>query len=684
VFLRSLTIDNFRALEKIHLDFDRKINLIVGPNAVGKTTVLEAIRLTKALAAPRVQNESMQALFSLGASTPQNPQFLMLSALARDSKKNVTIRCSFDLETFELDLLEASLPRMTTEFTLAQTGAPMGSPAASIAFLSSPQGRQAIGFAEQALFETMGSIRSGGKKCIIGLVIEASSGRIHAEDPASGQFIAFLDRQLPPHRTVFSYFPADRALPFGEQPVQFGSADALTQMESYSSQPQLKYTRLKNAIFTAEIMGEDERTKLRNDFQTIFSGILKGRKLGDIGVNHLGLLSIKVEDTEAKRTFEIDGMSSGEKGLILTCLIIARSLEKGGIILFDEPELHLNPAVCRELLPFLAERYFEPQGLQAIICSHSPEILANGLDRDDCSVFHLISETAIPKVRRHEREQISEALRKLGTSESEGLLYKATIFVEGIEDVELLENGFPALLRPYKLKDLGGRNEVVKQVLLLQKAEQSGMDLPPRYFIFDRDRAPSSLTSSDRVKVLQWDRHCLENYLLDADAMTDILTDPEVVANPLAHQGEVSDLLRATAMLQLDEFVARQIYERQKFGGLGIKNDEIEGKTINEMADALFGGIESVQGQICALESDNWKRSFVSRCEVEREKMHSLWDAGQWEKDCDGKRAMTELHQRVGLRMALPKFKTRVMAQMARQKTRNWLLVEALLKTLVR
>jgi hypothetical protein len=50
----------------------------------------------------------------------------------------------------------------------------------------------------------------------------------------------------------------------------------------------------------------------------------------------------KGQDVQTNRTFDLDVMSSGEKGLILTCLLIGRSIVNGGIILVDEPELHLK------------------------------------------------------------------------------------------------------------------------------------------------------------------------------------------------------------------------------------------------------------------------------------------------------------------------------------------------------
>ncbi len=49
--LHTLRISNFRALENIEVQFDTLVSVIIGPNAIGKTTILEAIRFAKAVLA---------------------------------------------------------------------------------------------------------------------------------------------------------------------------------------------------------------------------------------------------------------------------------------------------------------------------------------------------------------------------------------------------------------------------------------------------------------------------------------------------------------------------------------------------------------------------------------------------------------------------------------------------------
>ena len=71
--LLSLHITNFRGLTDVAFDFDQATNVIVGPNAVGKTTVLEAVRLAKALLSPRYFQEGQQVLASLGAMSSNVP-----------------------------------------------------------------------------------------------------------------------------------------------------------------------------------------------------------------------------------------------------------------------------------------------------------------------------------------------------------------------------------------------------------------------------------------------------------------------------------------------------------------------------------------------------------------------------------------------------------------------------------
>src|ERR1700722_2698318 len=110
MYLKSLSVRNFRALEDIHLDFRGTADVIVGPNAVGKTTILEAIRIARAILSPRINNEGQQILIGLGAVSPHLPQQINFAALARDPKAPLVINCKYELSALETAKLDVLIP----------------------------------------------------------------------------------------------------------------------------------------------------------------------------------------------------------------------------------------------------------------------------------------------------------------------------------------------------------------------------------------------------------------------------------------------------------------------------------------------------------------------------------------------------------------------------------------------
>lgn len=681
--IQSVSIKNFRALEDIYVDFDSKVNVIVGPNAAGKTTILEAIRLLRAMLTPRTQNEAGQVLQALGAASPHMPTQLRLQAIARDVQKPVIIGCRFNLETHEINALNIGVDAIANGLIQSQVGQAFAAPGALIGFLASPQGRQMLEANKPLIIAAISKIQST-KQCFLELTVSEAGGVNSTADPIEAQMAAFLERHLPPYQTSFTYFPADRALPSGEHPVQLGGPDAQQQLESYNSQPSTKFNRLKNTIFSAAVLADtdDAQNSMPAQFKRIFEGILKGRELLKWGVNEIGLLSVLIKDTESNRVFDLDGMSSGEKGLILTFLLIARSVVEGGMVLLDEPELHLNPAVCKDLLSFLIKEYVLPRNLQILICSHSPEILAGAFDSEECSLYHLISPNNLSKVRAQDEITLTNALKRLGASESENLLYKGIIFVEGPDDVSLLEAGFSQILRRYKLKFATGRKEVEKTIRDIQRYESEGILVEPTFFIFDKDDTPTKLKTSAAAKVLQWDRRCLENYLIDLEAISNLLMDDEVTKNPFTNMGEVSKLIRDIAFGQLDEFAARRVYSRLSFDSVGMRKDDVTNKSPKEITEAMFGRIQHVRNQLDSINPVTWKDEFEKSINDERAQLEAIWMT-TWQNDCDGKKLIEDLSKRVSLNMNLKRFKIRLMKEIALNKSSSWTIVEGHLKNLL-
>jgi hypothetical protein len=368
--LKHLSIQNFRALENIDLTFRGFADVIVGPNAVGKTTILEAIRIARAILAPRIPNEAQQCLIGLGAISPHLPQQINFGALARDPQLPVTITCKYELSEQEVGRVDSLVPTLINSVVQAGLGAAGLDRLNLVPFLSSPRGRQAVIDATKFVEANLSPIKTS-KICTLQVTCDPSLRNFSGLDQISQLVVAAFEGTLPPHLTLFSYFPADRALPTGDVPIQVGAPDVNAQLLSHNTQPQTKFQRLKTTIVNSYLLNCGDPTGILQDFKKISSHLLKDREILGLQIDNFGLVSVQVKDLVTNQVFDLDNMSSGEKGLLLMFLLITRSMHEGGILLIDEPELHLNPAVCKLLLPFLVDEYLKPRNLQAIICDRT-------------------------------------------------------------------------------------------------------------------------------------------------------------------------------------------------------------------------------------------------------------------------------------------------------------------------
>ena len=680
--VQRLKVKNFRALEDIDVDFTSPVSVVIGPNAAGKTTILEAIRLAKAVLAPRTQQETNQALISLGTMSPHLPQRLFPEAVACDPSRPTSIKCDFKVHELELDVLRKALPRIPAQLAQSSSGIIFSSQNQIASFFASESGKLALKEAEAEVKSNFSELEV--RKIIrVHLNMDWSTGIIGGEYPVDQMFFSVIEQLMDPSKTTFSYFPADRSMPAGEQPVQLGIADTSAQLESYNSQPQTKFIRLKHTIFSSIVQNEQGRKVIEEDFKLIFERILRGRSLSNIGINEVGLLSIRIKDNESGRTFDIDALSSGEKGLILTFLLIGRSMADGGVVLLDEPELHLNPAVSRDVLQFLIEEFVTKRNIQAIICSHSAEILTAALEDPSCQLYHLRGGKSLARVRQHDQGEIRDALSRLGSSESESLLYRGTVSVEGIHDAEILRVGFDDLFRRFKFRERGGRGEIERSIKELQKAEKSDSEIGFHFFLFDHDRHPTDLSSSDHVRLLQWDRTCLENYLLDVDIITDLTREAEFSDRPMKNTSDMLLEMKRLAREQLSEVAARITFRELGLQSVAFDMNVLRSEnSAAAMAGKLIQRIEQIEELFGSLRVCNFGEKFVERFGSEFLGLEPVWD-DRWREVCDGKRLLEQLRRDGLIKGDLLRFKRRVASEMRAAKTEVWRTLESKLKEFI-
>jgi hypothetical protein len=637
--------------------------------------------LAKSLLAPRTQSEQQQTFISLGAASPHFPQRLFLAGLAYEASRPVEIRCTYSLSTDEVAKLKQGIFQVVQSVVAARAGRNFTNPAELIQYLQSPPGEIATQDVRQEVALYLDRL-TGSPVITLGIHMDCQTGQIRALEPLAGPLVAFLEQVLAPHLTMFSYFPADRALPMGEVQMQLGAADINQQLESHNSQPQLKYQRLKHTIINALVFNEIDRDTVKTEFEKIFTGLLKGRRIDTIGINELGLLSIMTIDIASGRPIELDSLSSGEKNVALTFLIIAKSVFRGGVVLFDEPELHLNPAVCRDVLPFMLDEYAIPREIQFVLCTHSPEILESAFSRDDCTLLHILSSRNMSRVGRRSVDEYANALQKLGTSVGQSLFYAGTIVVEGVDDIAFLEVAFPIVARKFNLTEKGGRKEVEKTVAKIQELEAGGERVSPMYIIHDRDDDVGNLRSSNAVKIMPWPRYCLENFLIDLDVITELLKDNTVTRSPVANQGEVHTRLKSLAFSQLDELAARKVYNSYGYENPSLRREDVEGQALSEITQTLFKRMSGARSRLPDVDYNTWSDRFISDCAATKADLEPSWQAN-WREICDGKLLMRQLHIASNLKMSHQSFKLKIAQRMRDAGSENWRIVRDLLSKLL-
>jgi len=670
VRLDQVRIRNFRGLKDIEFNTQAQVTVIVGPNAVGKTSIFEAIRFHKALLIPTSLGESLTVLSNMGAFFAPT-QSILLPAILGNVNEKMEIKLSTVVTEEEIKVIERWLPQLAPLHLRNKLAvAPGQQDLALLQYLSSPAGREGLEQATKEMSEAGEALRSN-RRLSPTLIIDPKAPTPRGSDVISQELLTGLFQSVLPTHTLLNYFPSDRSMPAGEVNIQIGSAEANAQIQSFTVAPASKYARLKQYLVNQFLAGQENQKQVIDDFQEVFGKLLAGKRLASLRSTPQGTLSVLIQDEGTKAVYDIDYMSSGEKGLLCTFFLMKRSTARGGIVLLDEPELHLNPAVCRQILPFLIETVVKPLDIQVLICTHSPELLAFAHESGDCELLHLVSGSEIAAIHSGDKPQVFDALRRLGAQTMDILFSRGSVFVEGTDDSELLQSGFQERLAGFKISQLRGRTEVEKNIRALQQAEKAGELDSLQCFVFDRDRAPTDLIDTALVKVLQWERYCLENYLLDHDAIFDACKDLKVGAPP-ANRASLRSILRDLAFDQIRGVVAREVYRELEVDNPGLRPSEVDSASDYEtIAAALASRLQKIGTQLGSFKEGDWKQTFVEKCKFLDAEVHEKWD-DKWTSECNGKVVLAALFAKLKLSISPLAFKRRIIEEMSRRKVENW------------
>lgn len=122
---------------------------------------------------------------------------------------------------------------------------------------------------------------------------------------------------------------------------------------------------VQNYLYNLKVV--DEQTY--NEIVREVNAFLSGKRLEGFDRATGQLLVVPVHG----ETHPVEDLSSGEKQVLLMLATITRWLRKGGIVLIDEPDLHLHVSLATAFVSHVRQLVAQNDG-QLIIASHVPEI----------------------------------------------------------------------------------------------------------------------------------------------------------------------------------------------------------------------------------------------------------------------------------------------------------------------
>ncbi|MBR8538135.1 AAA family ATPase [Carboxylicivirga sediminis] len=660
MYIKKVSISNFRKIDFIEFDLKNSINTIVGPNGVGKSTVLDAIRLVKAILLPTTQNEGQNTLQHMGIFSPHlgNVQF---ANLANDNRKNVLINLEFELTADEVKALEVSIGQFAMHRLQRQLPTANTNTFDLIGYISTKEGKERLNTIQNETHQRINELKTSSI-CNINLVF-AANGQVSGENGLDQETVSYLMQIRNYNITKFSYFPPDRTMPLGDTNIQLGQGDVNNQIQSYSTNPQLKFQRLKATLLNILLINNNDVNSVKNDFKLIFDSLLPGKELHGIKLeNQSGRLSVLIKEKDSGKIYDIDFLSSGEKGLLMTFYLLMKTMDNEGIVLLDEPELHLNPAVCRSIIPFLNSKIFKAKNTQVILTTHSAEILSATKDDENLHLLHLLDSRNITKILKKDDSEAQDALKCLGVHTSDILFNKGIIYLEGNTDEDFIPIIIGDLISGYSIKSLGGRGEIEKEIKTLQDSDKRGDLEGYHIFILDNDNKPYKGDSSTNVKVIQWDRYCFENYLFDSDVMYNVIKEYDCSNKP-TNRGALQQKIKELALSQVNFKAVREELDITIPNNISVKNSQIKDKPSSEVINAFEKTVTETRALFEKFDNPKWKEELEKSIETKVKVYQEEW-AEDWKKRCDGKALIKSVHKEFGIKGNLTKLIKDILKEM--------------------
>ena len=600
--IQNLTIRNYKSLVEFQIEDAPDIVVLAGPNGTGKSSVLEAIVLLKEGLGPYHGWTLSGDLVNTGA------KFAEISASFRIYPEEITYLNEVHNITLDKDIMEGSI-KVEKPNRIIQTTAPNE----LVQLLRSYRRKD---FPHVGIFDFYNPYRFIMKK-------ELKSIQV-------GEFTDPYER-----RRRVSFDPSEKFAV---------TKDYLAQLTMGDLQKALAKIRKEGV----QIGIEDVHDSLK-PVKNIFDSLLTPKKFVEIDFSSSPIKFI-VETPQG--VVDIDDLSSGEKEILFGYTELLKVYPENSIILFDEPDLHLNQEVERKIVPLLRSI---GANNQYWIATHSFGIM-DSVEYNE--LFRLENYSGRNQVTRaFSDEDRYETFRSVAGDVGIVTLGQRIVFLEGIQwtDKYVLESFFEDFKGKVVFVPSGSVGEVMKISDSVLKLLQTSSRFNFYFAIRDRDfmndaERESIMRTNERLYV--WERYHIENYLLDFDAVYSVLSrnvTPCPCSSAQNIEEKIIELLRSESPRFISKMVNYEVNKKLKEVHFDIGFEEID-----EQAQRK---IENLKNRLLPiLQTDSIQRIVAEK----RKDFQRLLESGEWVKVLPGREILTRFISRYGRELQYKPFKNQL------------------------
>jgi predicted ATPase len=285
-------------------------------------------------------------------------------------------------------------------------------------------------------------------------------------------------------------------------------------------------------------------------------------EIGELGARPLGDRNkiVSFDPKFQSYTPNLKDLGTGVEQLLMA-VVVGMTQAAPGIVVIEEPETSLHPHAQRELLSLIYNRW--SQDRLFILSTHSPVLINHANDRT--ALWLIQRSNGVSTVEAVNRESTA-ALIALGVNLSDVLSADRILLVEGPSDQAVLEQWFPNYLHDPRTEIIqAGGGDYARHVETLNTWLAAVDRLGPQrraFFLRDRDELPEAVVQrlQDSPHIYLLPNRELENYLLDAPAITEvIMTESSLTLQPSDMETAIraaADDLKSAVVLKR---VARQL-----------------------------------------------------------------------------------------------------------------------------